>query len=455
MSLLVHNIGLLAGVRKDSHLLRGASLAEVPTLSNAWIRIENGRIAGYGTGAPDAGTPAPAASAPADPAPAPAASAPGAPEHAPGAAAPAAAPAAPAAASGAPRTLDAGGATVLPCWCDSHTHIVFAGSRETEFVDKLKGLSYADIAAKGGGILSSARRLAETPEDELYQKAWNRLDDCMRMGTGAIEIKSGYGLSLEGELKMLRVIRRLKENAPIPVKATFLGAHAIPREYEREAYLDLIEREMLPQIAKERLADFIDVFCEEGFFNTNETERICRAGQSHGLKPKIHANQLHRSGGVQTGVAVGALTVDHLEAVNIEEIDCLAKSNTIPTLLPGAAFFLRMGYPPARAMADAGLPIALASDYNPGSCPSGNMNLVVSLACIQMKLLPEEAINAATLNGAYAMDLGEEVGSITVGKRANLIFMRPIPSLAYLPYSFGNSQIDRVMIGGEFLDPGH
>lgn len=283
--------------------------------------------------------------------------------------------------------------------------------------------------------------------------AYNRLLECMRLGTGAIEIKSGYGLSTEAELKMLRVIRRLRENAPIPVRSTFLGAHAIPLAYQdrRSAYIDLLLNEMLPMVKAEGLADYIDVFCEEGFFTQAETELICRAGQGHGLVPKIHANQLNRSGGVQAGVAVGALSVDHLETIDQEEINCLKTSDTIATLLPGPAFFLRMGYPPARTMVDAGLTLALASDYNPGSCPSGNMNFVVALACIQMKLTPEEAINAATINGAYAMGLGQEVGSITEGKRANLIFMRPVPSLAYLPYAFGTPHIDRVMINGEFL----
>lgn len=409
-SLLIHNIGLLAGVRSHSHLLTGSALGELPSLQDAWVLVRDGRISAYGTGRPP--------------------QAPELPE------------------------LDAGGALVLPSWCDSHSHIVFAGYREGEFVDKLKGMTYAEIAARGGGILRSARLLNETPEDELYAAAWSRLQECVRLGTGAIEIKSGYGLTLEGELKMLRVIRRLRENAPIPVRATFLGAHALPDAYkdDREGYLDLVISGMLPRIAAEGLADYIDVFCEEGFFTPTETERIGRAGLAYGLKPKIHANQLHRSGGVQAGVALGALSVDHLETLGREEIDCLRGSGTIATLLPGAAFFLRMAYPPARTMVEAGLPLALASDYNPGSCPSGNMNLVVSLACIQMKLLPEEAINAATLNGAYAMGLGDEVGSITRGKRANLIFMRPVPSLAYLPYAFGSNCIDRVMVNGEFPD---
>lgn len=407
-SLLIHNIGLLAGVREHSQVLKGAGLKELPALTDAWLLVNDGHIAAYGTAHP---------------------------KHLPD----------------TYRQLDAHGAVILPAWCDSHTHLVFAGYREGEFVDKLQGMTYAEIAARGGGILKSARLLGETPEDVLYENAKERLDECIRLGTGAIEIKSGYGLTVEGELKMLRVIRRLKENAPIPVRATFLGAHAIPDAYKdnRNGYIDLIIDQLLPQIAGQKLADFIDVFCEEGFFTPEETIKICRAGQAHGLTPKIHANQLHRSGGVQAGIAAGALSVDHLETMGKEEIDALENSDTIATALPGAAFFLRMGYPPARDIINANIALALASDYNPGSCPSGNMNLVVSLACIQMKLLPQEAINAATLNGAYAMGLGHEVGSITPGKRANLVFMRPIPSLAFLPYAFGTNCIDRVMINGE------
>ena len=424
-ALLIHNIGLLAGVRAKDRIpgpLTGGALAELPSLQDAWVLVEDGRIARYGTGRPPHAAAQPAHGAVAPP--------------------------------NAARSIDAGGALVLPSWCDSHTHIVFAGYREGEFVDKLRGMTYAEIAARGGGILRSARLLNETSEDELYATAWTRLQECMRLGTGAIEIKSGYGLTPEGELKMLRVIRRLREKAPIPVRATFLGAHAIPDAYRdnRGGYIDLVVSQMLPAIAAGGLADYIDVFCEEGFFTQAETEAICRAGLAHGLRPKIHANQLHRSGGVQAGVTVGAVSVDHLETLDREEIDCLRGAGTIATLLPGAAFFLRMGYPPARVLAEAGIPLALASDYNPGSCPSGNMNVVLSLACIQMKLLPEEAVNAATINGAYAMGLEAEVGSITEGKRANLIFFRPVPSLAYLPYAFGTNCIDRVMVNGAFLD---
>lgn len=348
---------------------------------------------------------------------------------------------------------DATGRLLMPAWCDSHTHLVFAGSREDEFIDKINGLSYAEIAARGGGIQSSAKKVAEATEDELYNQAFARLQELMQLGTGAIEIKSGYGFTVEGELKMLRVIRRLQQTAPIPVRSTFLGAHTIPQQYKenRQAYIDLIINEMLPQIEKEGLADYIDVFCEEGFFTPQETEIICNAGKRIGLKPKIHANQLKVSGGVQAGISVDAVSVDHLESMDDAAIKALAQSNTIGTLLPTAAFFLRMPFQPARQLVDAGCAIALASDFNPGSSPSGNMNFVVALSCIQMKLLPEEAINAATINGAYAMELQDKVGSITTGKLANLILTKPIPSIKYLPYAFGSNLIDRVMLAGEWI----
>jgi imidazolonepropionase len=331
---------------------------------------------------------------------------------------------------------------------------VFAASREEEFIDKLRGLSYEEIAARGGGILNSARRLNETPEQALYNLAKNRLDELVKLGTTAIEIKSGYGLTLEGELKMLRVIQRLKQAAAIPVKATFLGAHALPEAYRqnREGYIALIINEMLPAIAREQLADYIDVFCEKGFFTPEETERICRAGMEKGLKPKIHANQLHASGGVEAGVRLGAVSVDHLETMDGPAITALAGSSTIGTLLPTAAFFLRMPFQPARQLIDAGCAVALASDFNPGSSPSGNMNLVVSMACIGMKMLPEEAINAATLQGAYALELEQETGSITRGKKAHLIFTKPVPSIAYLPYAFGSNLVSRVMVNGRFVE---
>jgi imidazolonepropionase len=345
------------------------------------------------------------------------------------------------------------GRCILPSYCDSHTHLVFAGSREDEFVDKIKGLSYSEIAARGGGILNSARKLRETSEEALFQQSFKRLQEVMRLGTGAIEIKSGYGLTVEDELKMLRVIRRLKEKSPIPVRSTFLGAHAFPEEFKdnREGYIKLIIEEMLPAIQREGLADYIDVFCEKGFYTPDETRQICQAGKAIGLKPKIHANQLNASGGVQVGVALHAVSVDHLESMDEQAINSLANSQTIGTLLPTAAFFLRMPYQPARKLIDSQCAIALASDYNPGSSPSGNMNFVVSISCIQMRMLPEEAINAATLNGAYAMELEKEVGSITKGKRANLIMTHPVPSLQYIPYSFGNNLVDKVMVDGVFI----
>ena len=351
------------------------------------------------------------------------------------------------------QTIDASGQFILPCWCDSHTHLVFAASREEEFVDKLKGMSYEEIAAKGGGILNSARKLNAMSEDELFDVSWKRLNEVIKLGTGAIEIKSGYGLSVEGELKMLRVIKRLKEISAIPIKATFLGAHTYPLEYREnhKGYIDIIINEMLPVIAKEKLADYIDVFCENGFFSPEETETICRAGIRQGLKAKIHANQLNFSGGIEVGIKLNAVSVDHLETVNGDIINKLANSHTIGTLLPTAAFFLRMPFQPARQMIDAGCAIALASDHNPGSSPSGNMNLVVAMSCTGMKMLPEEAINAATLNGAFAMELQDETGSITVGKKANLIFTKAIPSLAYIPYAFGSNLIDKVMINGEIV----
>ncbi|WEK34484.1 MAG: imidazolonepropionase [Candidatus Pseudobacter hemicellulosilyticus] len=407
---LITNIKLLVNTRTDSPVLRGAALAELPCIPNAWLLIEDDEIADYGSmqqlDRHDLGTP----------------------------------------------IVDARGQLVLPAWCDSHTHLVFAGSRENEFVDKIRGLSYAEIAARGGGILHSARQLQEASEDELFNQAWKRLQEVSSQGTGAIEIKSGYGLTVASELKMLRVIRKLKERSRLTIKATFLGAHTYPPLFKdnHKGYIDQLIHEMLPVIAHEKLADFIDVFCEQGFFSPEETALICRAGMAVGLKPKIHANQLHASGGAQVGVELGAISVDHLETMDDAAIRSLASSGTIGTLLPTAAFFLRMPFQPARQLIDAGCAIALASDFNPGSSPSGNMNLVVAMSCIQMKMLPEEAVNAATLNGAHAMELGKELGSITKGKKANLIFTHPIPSLSYLPYAFGSPLISKVMIGGEW-----
>jgi imidazolonepropionase len=412
MKLLITNIYQLINVRTENVLLRGAALADLPMLENAYLFIEDGIISDYGLmhqlsiRYPENEMP----------------------------------------------VYDAKGSTVLPSWCDSHTHLVFAASRESEFVDKINGLSYAEIAEKGGGILNSANKLNMVSEAELFDSAWERLHELIQLGTGAIEIKSGYGLTVEGEMKMLRVIKRLKKESPIPIKASFLGAHTYPLNYKQnhQAYIDLIKNEMLPIIAKEKLADYIDVFCEEGFFSVAETKEICQAGKAIGLLPKIHANQLSVSGGVEAGVELGALSVDHLESMDEHAIQSLAKSNTIGTLLPTAAYFLRMAYQPARALINAGCAIAIASDYNPGSSPSGNMNTVVSMSCIQLKMLPEEAINAATINAAYAMGLEEKIGSIMKGKLANLIFTKPISSVAFIPYAFGSNLIEKVMINGVF-----
>ncbi len=406
---LIQHINLV-NVREENKLLRGQELAELPTIKNGYVLIEEGKIKAYG-----AMNDCPSVTE--------------------------------------AEVVDGEGRYLLPSWCDSHTHLVFAKSREEEFIDKIKGLSYAEIAAKGGGILNSARTLQATAENDLFDSAKKRLDEVIQMGTGAIEIKSGYGLTVEAELKMLRVIQRLKEVSPIPIKATFLGAHAFPTEYKdhKEGYIQLVLNEMLPQIEQEGLADYIDVFCETGFFSVEDTERIVKAGIERGLKPKIHANQLNASGGTEIGVKLGAVSVDHLETMNESAISALADSNTIGTMLPSAAFYLRMGYPPVREMIDRNCALALATDYNPGSSPSGNMNLLFSLACIQMKMLPEEVINCMTLNGAYAMELEKEVGSITVGKRANCILTKKIPSLNYLPYAFGGNHIEKVMVNGVFL----
>ena len=407
---LISNIQQLAGVSNPLAALRNKELASLPSIENAYLVIEDDEIAAFG---PMADLRRQAAGL---------------------------------------ATIDASGQTILPAWCDSHTHLVFAASREDEFVDKIKGSSYAEIAAKGGGILNSAAKLHNTSEDTLFISAWKRLQEISQLGTAAVEIKSGYGLTVQDELKMLRVIKKLSEKSSVCIKATFLGAHTYPVQYKEnhQGYIDLIIDEMLPVIAAEKLADYIDVFCENGFFSAAETETICRAGMQYGLKPKIHANQLSLCGGVETGIKLGAVSVDHLETMDKTTIDALAASNTIGTLLPSAAFFLRMPFQAARQMVDAGCAIALASDYNPGSSPSGNMNLVVAMSCIQMKLLPEEAINAATINGAFAMELQQETGSITVGKKANLIFTKNIPSLAYLPYAFGSNLVDKVMIKGVF-----
>ena len=398
---LLHNIEISTSIRKVS----GKEMAILPCIENAWLVVEDGRIHSFGEMAAMPET-------------------------------------------DADEIIDATGKMVLPAWCDSHTHIVFAAPSDGEFVDRIKGLSYEEVARRGGGILNSARRLNEMDEAELYDQSLARLHKVMAQGTGAIEIKSGYGLCLEGELKMLRVIRKLKENAGIPIKASFLAAHAYPVEYkhDKEGYIKLIIEKILPIVAGEGLADYMDVFCEQGFFEVPETERILEAGWKYGLKPKIHANQLHHSGGVEVGVKYKALSVDHLECVGEAEIESLKGSNTMPVLLPGAAFFLGMHYQPARKIIDAGLPVCLATDYNPGSCPSGNVPLLLSIACTQLRMTPEEAVNAVTINGAAAMELEHEMGTIKVGKRANLILTKKIPSLAYIPYDYGNNNVERLII---------
>lgn len=413
MHLLVINIKLLVGIRSVNKLLRGQELSDLPSIENAFILIEHGRIVSFGNMYElELEVPNP----PKD-------------------------------------VYDAAGAIVLPAWCDSHTHLVFAAPRETEFVAKLKGATYAEIAASGGGILNSAQKLRHTSEDDLLLAALERINKLALLGTGAIEIKSGYGLSLEGELKMLRVIKKLKEISPVSIRSTFLGAHAFPSLFRNnhQGYLDIIINAMLPAIHAEKLADYIDVFCEEGFFSASETAQVCTAGARYGLMPKLHVNQLNSIGGIETGISNNAVSLDHLETLNDNEIKLLGGFAGCATLLPTAAFFLRMPFQPARKLIEAGAAVALASDFNPGSSPSGNMNFVAALSAIQMKLLPEEVINAATINGAYAMGLQGEVGSISIGKKANLIFTRPVSSLAYLFYAFGENHIDRVMLEGEWL----
>lgn len=353
----------------------------------------------------------------------------------------------------ADQIIDACGKMVLPTWCDSHSHIVYAGNREQEFVDRINGLSYEEIAHRGGGILNSAEKLQQTDEDELYEQSISRINEVMKMGTGALEIKSGYGLSVEAELKMLRVIRRIRNNFPIKIKATFLGAHAIPKSFKnnKDGYIDLIIDDMLPKVAEQKLADFVDVFCEKGYFSIEDTDRILKSAKQFGLVPKIHVNQFNALGGVALGVKYNALSVDHLEEMNPSDIEALKKSETMAVALPSCSYFLSIPYTPGRQIIDSGLPLALATDYNPGSSPSGNMNFVVSTACIKMGLTPEEAINAATINGAYAMGIENEFGSITKGKKASLIITKPIPSYNYLPYAFGNNHIDKVLINGNML----
>lgn len=408
--MLITNIKALVGVHpKETSFLRGSKLNQLPVLENAWLLLENGLIKDFG----------PMESVPS---------------------------------SGAKfETLNAKGRFVFPSWCDSHTHIVFAAPREEEFALKIAGKTYEEIAAAGGGILNSANKLQQATENELFESASVRLSDMIKQGTGALEIKSGYGLTVESELKMLRVIQRLKAAFPIPIKASLLAAHAYPAEFKEnhKGYIDLIINELIPQVAHEKLADYIDAFCEKGFFSLEETALILEAAAKYGLKPKIHANQLSVSGAVQLGIKHQAISVDHLEETDEEVLTALSKSNTIATLLPSCSFYINIPFANAKGLIEHNAIVALASDYNPGSTPSGNMNFVVSLGCIKLKMTPEQAINAATINGAAAMELSEQVGSIAIGKKANLMITRPMTSLAYLPYSFGQSQIETVILNGK------
>jgi len=408
MRLVLKNIAsLLLTELEPGPWVAGTSMASVNSLSNAWLVIENGNIACYGEG-----------------------------EVIPFA---------------DDEVLDCEGGMVFPAFCDSHTHLVYAGSREQEYEDKIKGLSYEEIARRGGGILNSARLLSRTSEADLLEQSLPRIHEIARSGTGAVEIKSGYGLNTSDEIKMLRVIKRLKEDTPLTIKSTFLGAHAVPESFKnrQDAYVDLVISEMIPAVAGEDLADYIDVFCDRGFFSAEQTVRILEAGARHGMIPKIHANELDYSGGVQVGVAHKARSVDHLEFVGENELEALIGSSTMPTILPGASLFLGLGYAPARTMIEAGLPVALASDYNPGSSPSGNMELLMSLGIIQLKMLPFEVLNAVTWNGAYAMGLEESHGTITPGKVANLILTHPMPSFGFMPYAYGSSQINKIILNGK------
>ena len=408
MSILIKNIKELLQVRVTNNtIVKGIDMKSLPTLQNAFLFIVEDKIVDFGKM-----------------------------EECPNV--------------DADEIIDATGKIVLPSWCDSHTHLVYAGDRSQEFVDRINGLTYEEIANRGGGILNSAEKLQNTSEDELFEQSLKRLNAVIQLGTGAIEIKSGYGLTVEAELKMLRVIQRLKEKSQIEIVPTLLAAHAIPKQYKNniKGFVDLVIKELIPKVAKEKLSNYIDVFCEKGYFGLNETEQILKAGTEHGLIPKIHVNQFNAFGGVALGVKYNALSVDHLEELNPEDIEALTQSNTMPVALPACSYFLSIPYTPARQIIDAGLPLALATDYNPGSSPSGNMNFVVSTACIKMKMTPEEAINAATLNGAYAMGLSNILGSITKGKKANVIITKEIPSYHYLPYAFGENHIDSVILNG-------
>ena len=414
-SRLLTNIQQLVGTSEGDKPLYGKDMMKLPCIDDAWILIEGNEIAGFGKMA--------------------------------------------SLKTALPRLpelqTDCSGRLVLPAWCDSHTHLVFAGSRENEFVDKIRGLDYAEINARGGGILNTVQQIQAISEDELFRISWQRLNEVAKLGTGAVEIKSGYGLTIESELKMLRVIRKLKDKSSLQIRSTFLGAHTYPKPYREDhaAYIKEITENMIPVIAQEKLADYIDVFCDNGFFNPEETECILRAGRQYGLKAKLHVNQLNSTGGLATGIKMNAVSMDHLETMTEKDMELLKTSGWkgFCTLLPSAAFFLRMSYPPARQLLEAGAAIALATDYNPGSSPSGNMNTVISLACIQMKLFPEEALNAASLNGAFAMGLGNVLGSVTKGKLANLMITVPVPSIAFIPYRFGSNCIDKVILNGEFV----
>ncbi len=406
--LLIKNIRQLVQVREETvDMVKGADMAHLPVLENAWLLIENDTIANYGTmdSCPELSC----------------------------------------------ETLDATGRLVLPAWCDSHTHLVYAGNRHSEYVDRISGLTYDEIARRGGGILNSAQKLNETAEEDLFEQAAHRLDQVIRMGTGAIEIKSGYGLTLEGELKMLRVIKRLSEEFPVPVKATFLGAHAFPAVYKtnQQEYIDILIREMIPAVAANGLADYIDVFCESGYFSVEQSVQIMKAGIAHGLTPKIHVNQFTAIGGIRAAVACDALSVDHLELITEDDIQALQGSRTMPVALPGCSFFISIPYTPGRQIISAGLPLALATDYNPGTAPSGNMNFAVGAACAKMKLLPAEAINAATINAAYAMGLSATHGTIARGKKANLMVTVPLPSYVAIPYEFANNPVQTIILNGK------
>ena len=412
LKILIKNIKELVQVDDGTRIkVAGKDMAQLPTLKDAWLSVEDGKISDYGSMSDWNGV-----------------------EDWTGL-----------------EVIDATDKLVLPSWCDSHTHLIFAGSREAEFVDRIKGLSYEEIAARGGGILNSAKKLQDTSEEELIKQTQVRLDEIASMGTGAVEIKSGYGLSTDAELKILRVAKKLKESSDLTIKSTFLGAHAIPAEYKdnRDGYLDLIVEEMLPIIKEEGLAEYIDVFCETNYFTVAEMERVMEAGTAHGLKPKVHVNQFTSIGGIEAAVRHKALSVDHLEIMEDKDIEAIVGSETMPTMLPSCSFFLSIPFGPARSLIERGLPVALATDYNPGSTPSGNIPFVLSLACIKMRMTPEEAINAVTLNSAYAMDLSETHGSIAKGKVANLFITKEVPSYAYIPYSFGSNLVDTVILKGE------